>query len=492
MTNLTSEDYSNISSDDGSIYFNDSIDRLLGDNTTYNSNNSNNNNNSIDTQNQLESDDYYNKKSPNNFNNDQNNLNSNSNNSNNNIPNNTTNYINQSSDSIVPTFAKVENNTNNYYYQQTFSQPINIYQEHDKNQLNINYFKLNQYSSQLTTLLKQAYNNIFVCNDEIDTITTLGSYIQMEISSLKESLLKRRIAANQSQSSSSSPPSTNRMYIHQQQQQQQQQQHHESIVPSCSISSSTSSFSPNGYYSPNTSDLYSSMGYASTISSPVPSYSSPIKHSPVICKKKGFKGFKPSPTYINLTENMIKAQTKKSKKLTNNNRVCLNCKTSDTPEWRRGPQGAKTLCNACGIRYRLTQQQQNQQQIIQNVNFSSTLESCQTNDYINNNNINNNNNNNSNQNMYSNDNNNNNNNTNNNNNDNNSLVNSMMLECQPISTDNEPHHHNYQQLLSPNTNSPNGCLSKLRHQELGVGLSSPTLPLENIFTFDNNNKFEMN
>ncbi|KAK2644827.1 hypothetical protein Ddye_020022 [Dipteronia dyeriana] len=29
----------------------------------------------------------------------------------------------------------------------------------------------------------------------------------------------------------------------------------------------------------------------------------------------------------------------------------LNCKTNDTPMWRRGPHGKNTLCNACGIQY---------------------------------------------------------------------------------------------------------------------------------------------
>ncbi|OBZ91437.1 hypothetical protein A0J61_00507 [Choanephora cucurbitarum] len=30
---------------------------------------------------------------------------------------------------------------------------------------------------------------------------------------------------------------------------------------------------------------------------------------------------------------------------------CKNCDTSKSPEWRRGPNGHKTLCNACGLRY---------------------------------------------------------------------------------------------------------------------------------------------
>ncbi|CAN0906853.1 GATA transcription factor 29 [Linum grandiflorum] len=33
------------------------------------------------------------------------------------------------------------------------------------------------------------------------------------------------------------------------------------------------------------------------------------------------------------------------------NQICLLCKTCETPMWRRGPLGAKTLCNACGIKF---------------------------------------------------------------------------------------------------------------------------------------------
>lgn len=31
--------------------------------------------------------------------------------------------------------------------------------------------------------------------------------------------------------------------------------------------------------------------------------------------------------------------------------VCHSCGNSDTPEWRRGPGGARTLCNACGLHF---------------------------------------------------------------------------------------------------------------------------------------------
>ncbi|GLJ49808.1 hypothetical protein SUGI_1057930 [Cryptomeria japonica] len=33
-------------------------------------------------------------------------------------------------------------------------------------------------------------------------------------------------------------------------------------------------------------------------------------------------------------------------------KMCADCKTVKTPLWRNGPQGPKTLCNACGIRYK--------------------------------------------------------------------------------------------------------------------------------------------
>ncbi|PHU25027.1 putative GATA transcription factor 22 [Capsicum chinense] len=33
-------------------------------------------------------------------------------------------------------------------------------------------------------------------------------------------------------------------------------------------------------------------------------------------------------------------------------RRCANCDTTSTPLWRNGPRGPKSLCNACGIRYK--------------------------------------------------------------------------------------------------------------------------------------------
>ncbi|KAL5702602.1 hypothetical protein ACHQM5_027801 [Ranunculus cassubicifolius] len=33
-------------------------------------------------------------------------------------------------------------------------------------------------------------------------------------------------------------------------------------------------------------------------------------------------------------------------------RRCLHCQADKTPQWRAGPLGPKTLCNACGVRYK--------------------------------------------------------------------------------------------------------------------------------------------
>lgn len=32
--------------------------------------------------------------------------------------------------------------------------------------------------------------------------------------------------------------------------------------------------------------------------------------------------------------------------------ICKNCGASQTPQWRCGPEGPRTLCNACGVRYK--------------------------------------------------------------------------------------------------------------------------------------------
>ncbi|KAK8262725.1 hypothetical protein V6Z12_D13G278200 [Gossypium hirsutum] len=70
-------------------------------------------------------------------------------------------------------------------------------------------------------------------------------------------------------------------------------------------------------------------------------------------------------TFITSQKPTRKRQKKKNPKLlsgsseSNNSssqqlviRKCPHCEVMETPQWREGPIGPKTLCNACGVRYR--------------------------------------------------------------------------------------------------------------------------------------------
>ncbi|ESQ51312.1 hypothetical protein EUTSA_v10017012mg [Eutrema salsugineum] len=72
-----------------------------------------------------------------------------------------------------------------------------------------------------------------------------------------------------------------------------------------------------------------------------------------------------SETYLS-SENSSKKRRKKSKNRAAHSvsyspepfnadgtvRKCTHCETTKTPQWREGPSGPKTLCNACGVRFR--------------------------------------------------------------------------------------------------------------------------------------------
>ncbi|PNX84062.1 GATA transcription factor 18-like protein [Trifolium pratense] len=50
-------------------------------------------------------------------------------------------------------------------------------------------------------------------------------------------------------------------------------------------------------------------------------------------------------------------------------RRCASCDTTSTPLWRNGPRGPKSLCNACGIRYKKEERRAN----AANVNATSAV-----------------------------------------------------------------------------------------------------------------------
>lgn len=51
---------------------------------------------------------------------------------------------------------------------------------------------------------------------------------------------------------------------------------------------------------------------------------------------------------------------KKKKQKIADEYVCTDCGTLDSPEWRKGPKGPKTLCNACGLRWAKKEKKRNQ------------------------------------------------------------------------------------------------------------------------------------
>ncbi|KVH90339.1 GATA transcription factor 12-like [Cynara cardunculus var. scolymus] len=61
-------------------------------------------------------------------------------------------------------------------------------------------------------------------------------------------------------------------------------------------------------------------------------------------------------TSLNFTSTSIEKKNVKKEFDDNSNnedgRKCVHCATDKTPQWRSGPMGPKTLCNACGVRYK--------------------------------------------------------------------------------------------------------------------------------------------
>jgi PAS domain S-box-containing protein len=68
------------------------------------------------------------------------------------------------------------------------------------------------------------------------------------------------------------------------------------------------------------------------------------EHSPMLIR--GDAGIQ-----ISLDRDGRTSSDKKKKLKMADEYVCTDCGTLDSPEWRKGPSGPKTLCNACGCKY---------------------------------------------------------------------------------------------------------------------------------------------
>ncbi|KAF4880497.1 GATA zinc finger domain-containing protein 10 [Colletotrichum siamense] len=71
----------------------------------------------------------------------------------------------------------------------------------------------------------------------------------------------------------------------------------------------------------------------------------------VVGKQKGYED-EDTPMYDGMNKNSYGiTEVKKRRGRAAPPGRCHSCNRIDTPEWRRGPDGARTLCNACGLHY---------------------------------------------------------------------------------------------------------------------------------------------
>ncbi|KAF7337974.1 hypothetical protein MVEN_02021000 [Mycena venus] len=99
--------------------------------------------------------------------------------------------------------------------------------------------------------------------------------------------------------------------------------------------------------------------YATT--SMVPKH--PISHSPQTYPTSPVDEISPSPsghfdnpgpatsTKNEDDDDQLKKKKAQKKVVPTEQYVCITCGRTDSPEWRKGPLGPKTLCNACGLRW---------------------------------------------------------------------------------------------------------------------------------------------
>ncbi|WFD35867.1 hypothetical protein MCUN1_002735 [Malassezia cuniculi] len=57
------------------------------------------------------------------------------------------------------------------------------------------------------------------------------------------------------------------------------------------------------------------------------------------------------PAKVQRTHARSSSGEKPTRGKNNENHVCQGCSATSTPEWRKGPTGPRTLCNACGLLY---------------------------------------------------------------------------------------------------------------------------------------------
>ncbi|CCE64049.1 hypothetical protein TPHA_0G02130 [Tetrapisispora phaffii CBS 4417] len=135
---------------------------------------------------------------------------------------------------------------------------------------------------------------------------------------------------------------------HYQQPQVQRTQHNNQTVPQQQYSQ---------FYRPHTSggSSYSSnVGIGANASYNIPGAVATDtiskQHSATPDATSSDQGSSNGTRHNSVTEELLIAESMRKNEITK--MACVHCNDHDTPEWRKGPYGNRTLCNACGLFYR--------------------------------------------------------------------------------------------------------------------------------------------
>ncbi|GAB4851413.1 Erythroid transcription factor [Ancistrocladus abbreviatus] len=119
------------------------------------------------------------------------------------------------------------------------------------------------------------------------------------------------------------------------------------LSPISVLENSSSSINSNGSNSKSGSSSGSIMSFSSSLKFPVRARSKPRRKRRRDMLGQQWQWWGQENSKANTKQGAV--VTKVSSTM---GRKCQHCQAEKTPQWRAGPMGPKTLCNACGVRYK--------------------------------------------------------------------------------------------------------------------------------------------